>query len=206
MKHFAAALATVAALGAAASPARAQSAKWDIDPSHSSASFAVTHLMVATVRGEFGKMSGQIGFDGSNFAAVQAEAVIDATTISTREAKRDDHLKSPDFFDVAKYPTITFKSKRAEPAGANAFRLVGDLAMRGVTREVTLDVKATDQVKGVRGETRIGAQATTKLNRKDFGVSWNRALDSGGVVVGDEVTVTIDLSLVKKDGAPKATN
>jgi len=201
-----AAVALLVAATVAPSPARAQAATWDIDSSHSAASFAVTHMMVTTVRGEFGKMSGQVGLDGSNFASVQAEATIDASTITTREPRRDEHLKSADFFDVAKYPTITFKSRRAEPAGPGKFRLVGDLTMRGVTKEVVLDVTATDPVKGARGETRMGATATTKLNRKDFGVNWNRALDTGGVVVADEVAVTIDLALVKKDSAPKASN
>jgi polyisoprenoid-binding protein YceI len=207
MKHFVAAvmLASAATL-VAARPAAAQAATWNIDSAHSAASFAVTHMMVTTVRGEFGKMSGQVGFDGSNFAGVQVEATIDASTITTREPKRDDHLKSADFFDVANFPTITFKSKKAEPAGPGKFRLVGDLTMRGVTKEVALDVTATDPVKGARGETRMGATATTKLNRKDFGVNWNRALDTGGVVVSDEVAVTIDLALVKKDSAPKASN
>ena len=192
-----AAVALLVAATVAPSPARAQAATWDIDSSHSAASFAVTHMMVTTVRGEFGKMSGKISFDGKDFAGVKAEATIDAATINTREPKRDDHLKSPDFFDVATYPTITFTSKRAEVVGPRKFKLVGDLTMRGVTKEVTLNVEATEPVKGMRGETRIGAQATTRINRQDFGVKWNRALDAGGVVVSDEVDVTLDLALVQ---------
>jgi polyisoprenoid-binding protein YceI len=208
MKRFfaTATVATALVLGITA-PALAQTKTWDIDSSHSAASFAVKHLMVATVRGEFGKLSGQVSFDGKDFAGVKAAATIDVSTINTREPKRDEHLKGPDFFDVATYPTITFTSKRAEAAGPNKFRLIGDLTMRGVTREVALDVEATAPVKGMRGETRVGAQATTRINRQDFGVTWNRSLDTGGVVVGDEVTVTIDLSLVEKgDAAPKASN
>jgi polyisoprenoid-binding protein YceI len=199
MKHWMNALAVAAALAAA--PAAAQTATWDIDAAHSSATFSVRHLMVTTVRGEFGKLSGSVTFDGKDFAGVTAKAAIDATTINTREPKRDEHLKSPDFFDVATHPTITFTSKRAEPAGPNRFRLIGDLTMRGVTKEVALDVEATAPVKGPRGEDRIGATATTKINRQDFGVKWNRTLDTGGVVVGDEVQVTIDLALVKKTGS-----
>jgi len=202
MNRLIAILSTVLVL-AWATPAAAQTDTWDIDSAHSSAGFAVTHLMVATVRGEFGKMSGKISFDGKDFAGVKAEATIDAATINTREPKRDDHLKSPDFFDVATYPTITFKSKRAEAVGPRKFRLIGELTMRGVTKEVTLDVEATEPVKGMRGETRVGAQATTRINRQDFGVKWNRALDAGGVVVSDQVAVTLDLSLIK--AAPPAT-
>jgi polyisoprenoid-binding protein YceI len=201
MKRLITTLSTVLALAWVA-PAAAQTDTWNIDSAHSVASFAVRHLMVTTVRGEFGKMTGKITFDGKDFSTVKAEATIDVTTITTREPKRDEHLKSPDFFDAATYPTITFTSRRAEPAGPGKFKLVGDLTMRGVTREVTLDVEATEAVKGSRGETRVGAQATTRINRQDFGVKWNRTLDSGGVVVSDQVDVTIDLALVK--AAPAA--
>lgn len=186
-----------AALFAPAIPAAAQT--WEIDSTHSQSTFAVRHLMVATVRGEFGKTAGTVEFDGKNLSSIKVNATIDVNSISTREPKRDDHLRSPDFFDVAKFPTITFVSKRAEPAGEGKFKLVGDLTMRGVTKEVVLDVVGpTAPVKGSRGETRVGATATTTLNRKDFGVSWSRTLDGGGVVVSDEVQVTIDLALVQK--------
>ena len=196
MKRLIATLSAAIAL-AWVTPAGAQTDTWEIDSAHSSAGFAVRHLMVTTVRGEFGKMSGKVSFDGKDFAGVKAAATIDATTINTREQKRDDHLKSPDFFDVATHPTITFTSKRAEVVGPRKFKLVGDLTMRGVTKEVTLNVEATEPVKGMRGETRIGAQATTRINRQDFGVKWNRSLDAGGVVVSDEVDVTLDLALVQ---------
>jgi polyisoprenoid-binding protein YceI len=182
-------------------PARAQST-WTIDPSHSAAQFQVKHLMISTVRGEFGKMSGRITFDGKNYATVKAEAVIEAASINTREPKRDDHLRSPDFFDTASHPTITFKSRRVESISGNKFNLVGDLTMRGVTKEVTLNVEATPIAKGMRGEPRIGAQATTRLNRQDYGVKWNQALDSGGVVVGNEVQITIDLELIQETPKP----
>ena len=195
MKHAFLAVFT-AALLFAIRPATAQST-WDIDPSHSAAQFQVKHLMISNVKGEFGKMSGKATFDGKNYSTVKAEAAIDVASINTREPKRDEHLRSADFFDAATHPTITFKSKRVEGISGNKFNLVGDLTMRGVTKEVTLNVEATPAIKGMRGETRMGAQATTRLNRQDFGVKWNRTLDAGGVVVGDEVQITLDLELIQ---------
>jgi polyisoprenoid-binding protein YceI len=127
------------------------------------------------------------------------EAIIDASTINTREAKRDAHLRSEDFFDVAKFPSMKFVSKRVEPAGAGKLKVIGDLTMRGVTREVVLDVEGpTQEVRDARGNIKMGAAATTKINRKDFGLVWNRALDGGGVVVGDEVTINLDVELNRK--------
>ena len=193
--------ASVATVIVTTRPASAQVATWDIDPAHSQATFQVRHLMVTNVRGDFGKMKGSVSWDGQDFSTVQAEATIDVASVNTREQKRDDHLRSPDFFDVTTHPTMTFKSKRSQEVGPNKFKLVGDLTMRGVTKEVTLDVEATAPIKDMRGSTRIGAQATTKINRQDFGVKWNRSLDAGGVVVGDEVGITIDLALVKKAAA-----
>ena len=177
-------------------PAMAQST-WDIDPAHSAAQFQVRHLMISNVRGEFGKISGKVTFDGKNYATVKAEAAIEVASINTREPKRDDHLRSADFFDAASYPKIIFKSKRVEGVSGRKFTLVGDLTIRGTTKEVALRVEATPIVKGMGGETRIGAQATTKVNRQDFGVKWNRTLDGGGVVVGDEVQITLDLELIQ---------
>ncbi len=189
-------LTVFAALFLIASPAIAQSS-WNIDPAHSAAQFQVKHLMISTVRGEFGKLSGTASFDGKNFSSVKAEATIAVASINTREQKRDDHLRSADFFDAANYPSITFKSKRVEAVQGNNFTLVGDLTMRGVTREISLAVEATPIIKGMGGESRIGAHATGKLNRQDYGIKWNRALDSGGVVVSDEVQITLDLELVR---------
>jgi polyisoprenoid-binding protein YceI len=194
-------LMAAAAVLAASLPVVAQSTTWQIDPAHSAATFQVRHLMVTNVRGEFGKMSGKAVWDGRSFATVQAEATIDVTSINTREQKRDDHLRSPDFFDAATHPSITFRSTRAEVAGPRTFKLTGDLTIRGVTRQVILDVEATDVVQDPRGGLRVGAQATTTINRQDFGVKWNRALDTGGVVVGDEVRITIDLALVNAAAA-----
>jgi polyisoprenoid-binding protein YceI len=185
-----------AALAITVLPSMAQST-WNIDPAHSAAQFQVRHLMISNVRGEFGKMSGVVSFDGKDYSSIKADAVIDVTSINTREKKRDDHLRSPDFFDAAKYPTITFRSKRVASVKDGSFNLVGDLTMHGVTREVTLAVEATPIIKGMSGERRIGAHATAGLNRQDFGVKWNSTLDGGGVVVGDEVQITLDLELIQ---------
>lgn len=181
----------------AALPAWTQSV-WTIDSSHSSVQFQVKHLMISNVRGEFIKMSGRATFDGKNYSTLKAEATIEVSSINTREPKRDEHLRSADFFDAAAHPTITFKSKQVQDVQGNKFKLAGDLTMRGVTRPVVLDVEATPVVKGMRNESRIGAQATTKLNRQDFGIKWNRSLDQGGVVVGDEVRIVIDLELIQQ--------
>ena len=195
MKRTTLALALLALVSGVA-PAAAQT--WNIDSTHSQTSFAITHLMVATVRGAFGKTAGTVEFDGKNLSSLKVNATIDVATIDTREPKRDEHLKSPDFFEVAKFPTATFVSKRAEAAGQGKIKLTGDLTIKGVTKEVVLDVEGpTAPVKGSRGETRVGATGTTTINRKDFGVTWNRTLDGGGVVLSDEVKVTIDLSLMQ---------
>ncbi len=186
----------IAVLAVAIQTAGAQS-EWTIDSAHSSVQFAVKHLMIATVRGEFGRMSGNVLFDGKDYATVKAEAVIDVTSINTREPKRDEHLRSADFFDAANHPKITFKSKRVEGINGNRFVLVGDLTMRGVTKEIALSVEASPIIKGMSGESRMGAQATGKLNRQDFGIKYNRVLDAGGLAVGNEVQILIDLELVK---------
>ena len=180
----------------AALPATAQT--WKIDTAHSSASFTVKHMMVSNVHGRFGKVEGTVVYDGTNVAAAQVDAVIDATTITTDNEKRDAHLKSPDFFDAAGFPTITFKSKRAEAVGEGGFKLIGDLTMRGKTKEVTLDVEGPTAPVNVQNSQRVGVTATTTLNRHDFGVSWSRTMDGGGYVVGDDVKVTIELELIKQ--------
>lgn len=193
-----------AAILAAAAPGAAQPATWEIDPVHSTATFAVRHMMVTTVRGTFRNLAGTVQFDGKDVGTIVAQATIDVASIDTRDPKRDDHLRSADFFDAARFPTITFASRRVEPRGAGRFALVGDLTIKGVTREVTLDVEGpTPEIKDPGGNIRIGASATTRIDRQAFGVSWNRALDAGGVVVGDEVAITLDLSLVRK--APGGT-
>lgn len=187
---FAAALVLTAATAA-------QAQTWTIDTGHSSAQFAVRHLMVSTVRGDMGKVTGTISFDGKNLAAATVDATIDVSGINTRDEKRDGHLKSADFFDVATHPTMTFKSKKVVPNADGSFKLVGDLTMRGVTKEVTLDAEALRPAVKMGNSLRTGTTATTKLNRQDFGVKWSRTIDGGGLVVSDEVAVTIDLELTQ---------
>ncbi len=190
-------LALFAALLVLGSAGLAHAQSWTIDSSHSAASFAVRHMMVSTVRGDMGKVTGSVVFDPQNPTAGSVEATIDVSGINTREPARDTHLKSADFFDVAKFPTITFKSKKVEPAANGRFTITGDLTMKGVTKEVVLDAEPMRPfIKDQRGASRTGTTATTKLNRQDFGLRWSRALDGGGVVVGDEVTVTIDIQLI----------
>ena len=169
-------------------------ATWQIDPAHSNVSFSVRHMMVSNVRGEFTKVSGTVEGDEKTPAQAVITATIDATSINTREAKRDDHLKSPDFLDVAKYPTIIFKSKKIEPSGSGQFKVTGDLTLHGVTKEVVLDVSdVTAPIKDPMGKTRAGAQASTKIDRKDFGINWSKVMDGGGLMVGDEVAISIDV-------------
>lgn len=189
---------TLALLVALAAPALAETSTWEIDPAHSSIQFGVRHLMISTVKGKFPKFTATAVADEKEPTRAVVEASIDAASIDTGETKRDEHLRGPDFFDVAKYPTITFKSTKVEPAGDHHFKLHGDLTMHGVTKPVVLDIEATPQVKGMRGETRAGARATTKVNRKDFGINWSKTMDGGGVVVGDDVDVTIEVEGVKK--------
>jgi polyisoprenoid-binding protein YceI len=192
-----------AAFALLASPLFAQAPAWQIDPAHSAAQFAGRHMMVSTVRGQFNKLSGTVSWDGKTFGSASVEIVIDAASIDTREAKRDDHLRSGDFFDVAKFPTITFKSTRLDPAGEGKLRMTGDMTIHGVTRPVVFEVNGpTPAIKDQGGNSRVGASATTTINRKDFGLLWNRALDSGGVVVGDEVAVTVDIEMLLRASAP----
>jgi len=182
----------IAAAVALSAPALA--ATWQIDPAHSNVSFSVRHMMVSNVRGEFTKVSGTVEGDEKTPAQAVITATIDATSINTREAKRDDHLKSPDFLDVAKYPTIIFKSKKIEPSGSGQFKVTGDLTLHGVTKEVVLDVSdVTAPIKDPMGKTRAGAQASTKIDRKDFGINWSKVIDGGGLMVGDEVAISIDV-------------
>ena len=178
------------------SSAFAQLETWKIDPAHSAAQFSVRHLGISTVRGEFKKVSGSANYDPTDPAKTSIEATIDATTIDTRVDKRDNDLRGPEFFDVQKYPTITFKSKRTEAAGTGKLKITGDLTIHGVTREVVLDVDGpTPPIKDPKGNSHMGASATTKINRKDFGVS------GAPTVAGDEVSITIDVELIKEASA-----
>jgi polyisoprenoid-binding protein YceI len=182
---------------AIATPALA--ATWTLDPAHSSAQFSVRHMMVSNVRGEFGKVTGTVQGDETKPTEAVIAATIDAASINTREPKRDEHLRSADFLDVAAHPRISFASRKIEPAGNGNFKVTGDLTLHGVTREVVLDVSdLTPPVTDPSGKTRAGATATTKINRKDFGINWSKAMDNGGVVVGDEVAITIDVEATKQ--------
>jgi polyisoprenoid-binding protein YceI len=189
-------------IGLSAVPASALAADYDIDTAHSTLTFSVKHLVVSTVRGEFGKVSGTVSYDAKKLADTALDITIDPASIDTRDAKRDGHLKSADFFDVEKFATATFKSKKVEAAGKGKLKITGDLTIHGVTKPVTLAVTGPSaEVKTPFGTTVIAASATATINRKDFGMVWNKALDSGGVMVSDEVTLAIDVELVKKEAA-----
>ena len=171
---------------------------YEIDSAHAAAHFSVRHMMISNVRGEFTKMSGTVTYDAGNPANSAVEAKIDTASISTRDPQRDAHLKSADFFDVEKYPVITFVSKSVTPQDGE-LQVKGDLTIHGVTREATLAVEGpTPEAKDPWGNLRIGATATTKINRKDFGLEWNVALDTGGVLVGEEIKISIDMEGVRK--------
>jgi polyisoprenoid-binding protein YceI len=182
----------------------AQQEVWEIDPAHSSAQFSVRHMMVSNVRGEFAKITGKIYTDGKDIRQARVEATLDADSVNTHNEARDKHLRSADFFDVANHPTIEFKSRKIESVSAGKFRIIGDLSIRGVTKEVTLEAEGrTPEIKDQRGNTRVGVSASTKVNRKDYNMVWNNTLDGGGVVVGDEVAITIELELIKRASPSK---
>ena len=169
-----------------------------IDSQHAAAHFKVRHMMISNVKGDFGHVAGSVEFDPSNPAAAHIEATIDTDTVSTREPPRDRHLKSPDFLDVRRYPKITFQSTKVSRSGENSYEVDGDLTIRGVTRAVTLQVESvTPEIKDPDGLLRRGATATAHIQRKDFGLTWNAVLESGGFVVGDDVEITIDVELVR---------
>jgi len=172
--------------------------RWTLDAGHSAVGFSVRHLMITNVRGEFEKFRGDITYDAAHPEATRIAANIDAASLNTREAKRDGDLRSALFFDVENHPEISFVSKSARGAGDGNLEVTGDLTMRGTTHEVTLSVRDISGVQvDMRGNPRIGATASTKIKRSDFGMTWNKALDAGGVVVGDVVAITLELSLVK---------
>ncbi len=190
--------ATALPLGAAA-PARART--WDIDGSHTNAGFKVRHLMVSHVRGHLGPVTGTVVIDEQDLARSQVDVSIDARGIDTRDAKRDEHLRSADFFDVAGNPTVTFRSTRVEaPSGLGGdLRVVGDLTIRGVSRPVTLEVEGLPPaIKDPWGNARRGISARARISRKEWGLQWNMAIDAGGVVVGDEVTIEIEAEIVAR--------
>lgn len=180
-------------------PASAASTTWQIDPAHTAAQFSVKHLAISTVRGGFSNVKGTVILDDQDISKSSVDVTIDVSTVDTRTPDRDKDLKSDKFFDVAKYPTMTFKSTKVEQAGAGKLKVTGDLTIRGTTKSVVLDVDGpTAPVKDPWGNQRSAVNATTKINRQDFGVKWNATMDNGGVVVGDEVSITIDAEMVQK--------
>lgn len=171
---------------------------WTIDASHTNATFSVRHLMISNVRGEFQKVSGTVNYDPAKPEATSVKAEIDVASISTREPQRDTHLKSADFFDAEKFPKITFESTSLR-RGDKHLELVGNLTIRGTTREVVLAIDGpTPEQTDPWGNVRIGASATTKIKRSDFNMTWNTVLEAGGVVVGDDISIALDVELIKQ--------
>jgi len=171
---------------------------WNIDPVHSAAEFKVRHLMISNVRGHFPKVSGALTLDETDLAKSSVEATIDVSSIQTRDEQRDGHLKSADFFDVEKYPSMTFKSTGISVVRPRELKVEGDLTIKAETRKVVFDVEGpTAPTKDPWGSLRVGVAATTKISRKEFGLTWNAALEAGGVAVGDEVTITLEVEFVK---------
>ena len=195
MKRIIASISTIIALSL---PALAAATTWNIDPDHTNIGFKVRHLMVSNVRGSFEKHSGVVDIDDKDITKSKVEVTIDTASINTNVQKRDEHLRSADFFDVAKYPTMTFVSRKVVKAGKDNLKVTGDLTLHGITREVVLDVEGpTMESKDPWGNIRRGAVASTKINRKDFGLTWNKTLETGGVVVGDEVTINLEIEMIK---------
>jgi polyisoprenoid-binding protein YceI len=193
-------IAVTAGLATALSlPTAAATSTWQIDPAHSAAQFAVKHLTISTVRGAFTSVKGTAQFDDKDIAKSSVEVAIDVNSVDTRQPDRDKDLRSDHFFDAEHFPTITFKSKRIEQLSPGKLRITGDLTIHGITKEVVLDVDGpTGPVKDPWGNQRMAINATTKINRQDFGVKWNATMDNGGVVVGDDVSITIDAEMILK--------
>ena len=173
-----------------------ETTKWAIDPTHSEITFKVKHLMISNVKGEFKTFQGTI--DGEDFTKSKISASIDASSISTNNDDRDTHLKSPDFFEVEKYPEITFVSKSIKKVDDDEFKLVGDLTIKGTTKEITLDTEFGGYMKDPYGNEKAGFSINGKLNRKDFGLNWNAALEAGGVMVGNEIKINAEVQFVKQ--------
>ena len=178
-------------------PAGADTAEWALDGAHSRVGFSVSHLVVSSVSGRFKQVSGKVELDEANLTKSQVEISIKVDSVDTDEAKRDEHLKSPDFFDAKKFPTIAFKSTKITKAGGNKYKLTGDLTLHGVTKAVTLDATISEPIKNPWGKMVRGVKLSGKLKRGDYGLKWNKALETGGVVVGEEVTLDIQVELNK---------
>ncbi len=171
---------------------------WNIDPTHSAAEFKVKHMMISNLKGQFGKVTGTLILDESDLSRSRVEASIDASSLQTHDAQRDAHLKNAEFFDVEKFPSLTFQSTKVSQVKDGELAVEGDLTVRGVTRKVVFSAEGpTAPAKDPWGNTRVGVSATTRISRKDFGLTWNAALESGGFLVGDEVTITLDVQFVK---------
>lgn len=195
MKRIIAAISTFIAL---VMPTIALASTWSIDPDHTTIGFNVKHLMVSTVNGNFLKHTGNVTINDKDITKSKVEISIDTASINTNVAKRDEHLRSADFFDVAKYPTMTFVSKKVVKAGKGKLRVTGDLTLHGVTREVVLAVEGpTRESKDPWGNIHRGATASTRINRQDFGLIWNKTLETGGVLIGDDIVIALDIEMVK---------
>ena len=199
MSSFVSRIAVTAGLAAVLSlPAGAATSTWNIDPAHSSAQFSVRHLAISTVRGTFSKISGTVLLDESDVTKSTVNVSIDVATVDTHEPNRDADLRTDKFFDVAKYPTMTFKSKKVEQVAPGKLKVTGDFTLHGITKEVVLDIEGpTPPVKDPWGNQRAAVSASTKINRQVYGVKWNANMDNGGVVVGDDVSITLDVEMVK---------
>jgi len=191
--------ANIALFSLIALPSMAAASTWQIDPDHSNIGFKVRHLMVSNVKGQFDSYTGAVVLDDQDITKSKVEVSIDTNSINTNVKKRDDHLRSPDFFDVAKYPAMTFISKKVEKAGSDGLKITGDLTLHGVTKEVVLDVEGpTAEIKDPWGNYRKGATATTQINRKDFGLLWNAILETGGVAVGDDIDIILEIEMIRQ--------
>ena len=196
MRNIIVSISTIIAL---ALPTFAFATTWTIDPDHSNVGFKVRHLMVSNVKGNFEKHTGVVEINDKDITKSKVEVSIDTNSINTNVQKRDEHLRSADFFDVAKYPTMTFVSKKVAKAGKDRLNITGDLTLHGVTRQVVLDVEPiSKESKDPWGNIRRGTAATTKIDRKDFGLTWNKGLETGGVLVGDEITITLEIEMIRK--------
>lgn len=171
---------------------------WNIDATHSHVTFAVRHMMVSTVKGRFSMLSGTLNIDDANPDKSWVDAEVDTASIDTGDPNRDNHLRAPDFFDVEKYPRMTFKSTKIEPAGNNEYKVTGDLTLHGVTKPVVLNVEYSGQIKDPYGFQRAGFNAKTKISRKEWGLTWHTLLETGGAVVGDEVKIELDVEAIAK--------
>lgn len=178
--------------------------RWEIDSGHSGIHFSVRHMVVAKVRGQFTRWSATLLAEDGDLSRARVEAIIDATSIDTGVGDRDTHLKSADFFDTSTHPELTFTGKSVEGKGGDELRVVGDLTIRGVTREVALDVEYSGRTKDPWGNERAGFSAKTSINRKDFGLTWNQVLEAGGVVVGDRIDIEIEVEAVRQVDAKAA--